>query len=173
MADTRRTKAEILALFADNAIGSISAQDLRDSIVTMMGGYAVLRKAGAGVAFAVTATPQKLTTFNGLGAFNGLIADHTTDDITTDIGGTYSIIFDISFSGTALKTFFFNFYIDGVPQSEAAQRKLGTGGDIGSTGMSAIITLTAGQVVTIYVSSPDGGNSITVADSQLNMHQIA
>lgn len=36
MADTQRTKAAILALFADNVTGNISAQDLRDFVVTMM-----------------------------------------------------------------------------------------------------------------------------------------
>ncbi len=36
MADTRRTRTEVLALFADNVTGQLSAQDLRDWVVTMM-----------------------------------------------------------------------------------------------------------------------------------------
>ncbi len=36
MADTQRTRAAILALFADNVTGQISAQDLRDFVVTVM-----------------------------------------------------------------------------------------------------------------------------------------
>lgn len=36
MEDTQRTRAEILALFADNVTGQISAQDLRDFAVTVM-----------------------------------------------------------------------------------------------------------------------------------------
>lgn len=36
MADTQRTRAAILALFADNVTGQISAQDLRDFVVTCM-----------------------------------------------------------------------------------------------------------------------------------------
>jgi len=36
MADTQRTRAAILALLADNVTGQISAQDLRDTIVTIM-----------------------------------------------------------------------------------------------------------------------------------------
>lgn len=36
MADTQRTRAQILALFADNVTGQISAQDLRDFAVTIM-----------------------------------------------------------------------------------------------------------------------------------------
>lgn len=36
MADTQRTRAAILALFADNVTGQISAQDARDMIVTIM-----------------------------------------------------------------------------------------------------------------------------------------
>lgn len=36
MADTQRTKAALLALLADNVTGQISAQDLRDLVVTIM-----------------------------------------------------------------------------------------------------------------------------------------
>lgn len=36
MADTQRTRAAILALLADNVTGQISAQDLRDLVVTLM-----------------------------------------------------------------------------------------------------------------------------------------
>jgi len=36
MADVQRTRAAILALFADNVTGQISAQDLRDFMVTLM-----------------------------------------------------------------------------------------------------------------------------------------
>lgn len=36
MADTQRTRAAILALFADNVTGQVSAQDLRDFAVTIM-----------------------------------------------------------------------------------------------------------------------------------------
>lgn len=36
MADTQRSRAAILALCADNVVGAISAQDLRDFIVTVM-----------------------------------------------------------------------------------------------------------------------------------------
>ena len=36
MADTQRTRAAILSLFADNVTGQISAQDLRDFVVTVM-----------------------------------------------------------------------------------------------------------------------------------------
>lgn len=36
MSDTQRTRAQILALFADNVTGQVSAQDLRDFVVTIM-----------------------------------------------------------------------------------------------------------------------------------------
>jgi len=38
MADTQRTRAALLTLFADNVTGQISPQDLRDFTVTVMGG---------------------------------------------------------------------------------------------------------------------------------------
>lgn len=36
MSDTQRTRASLIALFADNVTGQISAQDLRDFLVTIM-----------------------------------------------------------------------------------------------------------------------------------------
>lgn len=36
MADTQRTRSQLLALLADNVTGQISAQDLRDTVVTIM-----------------------------------------------------------------------------------------------------------------------------------------
>ena len=36
MADVQRTRAQILSLFADNVTGQVSAQDLRDFVVTIM-----------------------------------------------------------------------------------------------------------------------------------------
>lgn len=36
MSDTPRTKAALLALFADNVVGAISAQDFRDLVATIM-----------------------------------------------------------------------------------------------------------------------------------------
>ena len=36
MADTGRSRAQILSLFSDNVTGQISAQDLRDWVVTVM-----------------------------------------------------------------------------------------------------------------------------------------
>jgi len=36
MTDTQRTRAQVLALFADNVTGQVSAQDLRDFVVTVM-----------------------------------------------------------------------------------------------------------------------------------------
>ena len=36
MADTQRTRAQLITLFADNVTGQISAQDLRDFLVTIM-----------------------------------------------------------------------------------------------------------------------------------------
>lgn len=36
MADVQRTRAQILSLFADNSTGQLSAQDLRDFVVTVM-----------------------------------------------------------------------------------------------------------------------------------------
>ena len=51
-------------------------------------------------------------------------------------------------------------------------RKLGTGGDVGSASLTGLVSLTAGDSIMIYVSSSDGGTSMTVHQSQLAVAQV-
>lgn len=174
MADTRRTRAELLASLADNSTGDISAQDLRDFLVTIMGGYASLKTVdGTTAQGSINATPAKVTTWDTNGAANGLIPDHTTDDITVDVSGVYFVECDISFSGSGNSTFQVHLRVDGVEADEGFHRKIGSGGDTGSAGFHGIVSLTAAEVLTVYIESQDGGTTITPSDAQFSAHQIA
>ena len=174
MADTRRTRAEILALFADNSIGSISAQDLRDFVVTIMGGYASIKTVdGTTAQTGITATPVKLTTFAVNGTANGLTPDHTNDQITIDVDGVYFVECDVSFSGSSNSTFELHLRVDAVEKDEGFHRKIGSGGDTGSAGFHGIVSLVAGEVLTTYIESTDGGTSVTPSDAVFSAHQIS
>ena len=174
MADTRRSRADILTLFADNSLQEISAQDLRDFVVSMMGGYASIKTAdGSTPQTGIGTTPVLLTQWTVNGISDGLTPDHTADSIVVDVDGVYDVDCDISFSGSANATFEVHMRVDGVEQDEGMHRKLSTGGDVGSAGFGGQVSLSAGQVLTTYVEADAADKSITVADGQFKVHQIA
>lgn len=127
----------------------------------------------------VNATPALLTQWNTSGLASGVTASVANSRLTAAVAGTYEIDMSISFSGTLSKTFLFEIYRDDISASPTPTatgfkmiRKLGTGGDVGSASLTGLVSLDAGDSVMIYVSSTDGGTSITVFQSQLKISQI-
>jgi len=120
-----------------------------------------------------------LTAWNTNGISSGLTVDYTAGKLTATVAGTYEVDMSISFSGQLSKTFVFEIYKDDVSASPTPTstgfkmtRKLGTGGDVGSASLSGLVSLAVGDSVMIYVSSTDGGNTITVHQSQLKVSEI-
>ena len=117
MADTRRTRAYLLGTsFPDNTVGSISAQDMRDYVVTAMGSYAnINNNAGDGsptaqaVATSTTVTLDWSAGSSGAngpddtdGSSYGADADYANDRIRVYTKGIFSICANISYAqGTA------------------------------------------------------------------------
>jgi len=173
MADTSRTLAALLALLADNTTGAISPQDLRDALLSCMSGYGSITVLGASAAqTSISATPAKLTGFTANGPSSQMTVDHTTDTITVGITGVYKLRCQVSFSGTASKTFLFRAYVNGVVTTLGCTRMLGASGDVGSCGFGGLLALTASDAVTVYISSSDGGTALTVADAQLSLVRV-
>jgi hypothetical protein len=176
MADTRRPKADLLALWADNATQDISPQDGRDFMVTVFGGYAEIRVADGTTAQTGITTPVIMTGFDTNGASNGLTPDHTNNKITIDIDGVYLLFFQNSFSGGANVTFEFHARVDSgsgyVEQAQGCHRKMSAGGDVGSAGFVALLSLSAGDDVAVYVEASTSA-SMTPFDAQLILKQIA
>ena len=120
-----------------------------------------------------------LTQWNTAGLSSGITVTPSTGKVTVTMAGIYEIDMSISFSGQLSKTFVFEIYKDDVSASPTPTatgfkmvRKLGTGGDVGSASLSGLVSLDAGDSVMIYVSSSDGGSTITVHQSQLKVAQV-
>jgi uncharacterized protein GlcG (DUF336 family) len=129
---------------------------------------------GASAQGSISTTPAKVTGFAANGPSNDSTPDHTNDQITIVTGGAYLVAFQVSFSGTVSTSFTFKLRIDAVESTLGCTRVLGTGGDLGSASFSGILNLSASEVLTIYVESAVGsGNSITPADMQLSVIEIA
>lgn len=115
----------------------------------------------------VDATPRKIAAWNVNGLALGMTPDHTSDDITADIIGTYVIMVSMSFLGSSSKTFHVEIRKNGVAQGLDAERKLGAGGDVGDITINGIIAMNLTDTIELYQSSVDGGSAMTITHAQL------
>lgn len=174
MADTARTLAALQALFADNTTGDVSPQYLRDFLVSALGGYGFISVLDGSTADAgISATPKLVTGFTTNGVAKDTTPDFANNQITVGVAGDYVIKFQMSFSGTASRTFLFRARVNGAVSVLGCSRKLGTGGDVGSCSFEGSLILAADDVVTVYVESTDGGSSITSVDAQLQLNRAS
>lgn len=176
MVDTARSVSSLQSILGDNTTGDISPQDLRDFLVTSLGVYGSISAFDASTAQgSLGTTPVKLTGFTTNGKSKGVTPDHTNDQLTITVAGDYCVEFQCSFSGTSSAEAQFRLRVDGVEQSFGCNRKLGTGGDVGSCFFVAPdITLANTDVLTIYVETDSGAgtDSITVVDAQFSARLI-
>ena len=175
MVDIVRTRAEILALIEDNATGNVSPQDHRDSIVSMFGVYGIIYvDDGSTAQTGITATPVLFTGFAVDGLSSGITPDHTADSLTIVTDGIYIVLFENSYSGGGNDTIQFHIRVDGVEGVYATHGKMSAGGDARSSMFAGILSLSAAEVVTVYVESDNGGgSSLTAIDASLLLLKIA
>ena len=169
MADTARSLSDLQALFADNDSGDISPQDLRDYLVSALGGYAeIYVNAGSTAQGSIDTTPVLLENWGTDGDESGIDADSANDKISLDIAGRYLVNFNASFNGDNLTVFEFELYVGGVATGRRSCPSA-FGPSLQTTaGISAILNATAGQDLEVYVNASAGsGKSITLTDAQL------
>jgi hypothetical protein len=168
MADIPRSTVVLQGLLPDNTTGQISPQDIRDFLVSALGGHGAIYAASAAGAQGTTTTPAKLTFADtDETAPKQTTPDHTDDSITIDVAGKWEVSACVSFSGSSSATFVVEARLDAIATGHKFIRKLGTGGDVGSASLCGQITVTAGQKVTLYVNNLAGSKSITVEAGSL------
>ena len=173
MADTSRTLSALQTLLADNTAGAISPQDLRDMLLSLSSGYGMIYVQGGSTAQgSLSGTPAKLTAFAGNGVSSDTTPDHTDDSIAIGTAGKYLCSFHCSFTGTGSSTFQFRIAIDGVESVIGFERAFPAAPNYGSASCAGVLSLAAAEKVTVYVSSDDGGTSVTVSDAQLTVSRI-
>lgn len=145
----------------------------RVAIAVSVHAYGILNANDVSVAEStVDATPRQVTAWGIDGLSFNTTPDHTSDDITINIDGEYSVEVSASFSGTASKTFRMEIYKNGSPTGFACMRKLGTGGDVGDVSFHGFLVLSANDTVSIYQHSTDGGSALTITDAQLKVSRL-
>ena len=177
MAETIRSKADLIALFPDNSTGSIDEQGIRDLVASMYADYGGMHITAGATPQAVTATPTQMLNWVSNSVALGVVPDFANNEITINTDGVYEGQGMFMFSGTANKTYYMALYIDSGsgyvdPLAPRILRKLGTSGDVGSAGMTVQAQLSSGDKVTAFVWSSDGGTSITFHEANFSMKRI-
>ena len=94
------------------------------------------------------------------GVADGMVPDKANNRITATYAGVYTITFNISFSGDIGVAYQFHLAVGGAEKAQACvMRKVGTGGDVVGGSFTTLVTLAAGDVITILVTSDDAGGA--------------
>ena len=174
MADTIRSLAELNALFADNGIGSITPQDIRDLMVSMMvhGEIGSLNKAA--VTLPAGFTPLD---FNAAGAVGrGLTIDTANKWIVSvPVAIKAEVSLEANFNGSNNTTFDFAVFRNPDGTAEQLTRLSGScrivsAAMIGSVSLSAAIQLQPGDKLQAGVRA--NGASFTLLRGGLRVRRI-
>lgn len=115
-------------------------------------------------------TPAKITGFAANGLSEGTTPDHTSDQITVGSDGVYHISFNCSWTGTTNAVYELHGRLNGAEQGNLGiHRKIGTGTDVGSAGFQGFLTLSASDIITVYVESGNGGGTDTFTPVDMNL----
>ncbi len=111
----------------------------------------------------------QIAVFDTDGVENGLDGDHTNDHITVGSTGEYYVQANLSFSNGSADTISYALFINnGATQlGSRATRKLGTGGDVGSSTCSGIFSLTAGDTIEVWIQNEDATDNVLMEDGSL------
>lgn len=136
--------------------------------------YGIMSVQGGSTAEATTdATPRKIAAWNTDGLASGLTVDETADEITITTDGIYLVFASVSYSGSNTSTYDVEIYKVAAGSGDSSLRKLGTGGDVGNASGFTIMTCVAGDTISLFHSSTDGGSAFTAAEAQLIVVRIA
>ena len=118
----------------------------------------------------------KCTGFASDGVSSGATADSANDKLTITQLGTYKVECSVSFTGTGTNVNWFGaIFVDGVEQDKIHfERKIGAGGDFGSTQFGGCVTVSSAPVdVDLRFRHSDGTDKdVTVRYANMNINRI-
>lgn len=165
MADTTRTLSAILALFADNSSGNISAQDLRDFVVSVnpgYGGFYITSSSETSISAVDTWTKAAGTT----AALDLANFTHSTGRLTYTGTSDIEIVARAQMSVTSAgnsKTYKFGISKNGtVLPASILSRKIGTGADVGALGVQAEAQLSTNDYIEVVVQNTTDATNCTL-----------
>ena len=177
MADTRRTVAALLVLWADNATGDVSPQDGRDWMVSTSPAYGSLYWATpAETTVAAVDTPVKASGTTASVAASSDVTVATTNRLTYTGAPTLSAKVWANITMTAAannKLVSLHIAKNGsVIASAEMRRTVGTGADYGNMGTHTIVSLAQNDYVEIWVENETDAVNITVQTGVFSLETI-
>ena len=173
MTDTARSLSALQALLADNTAGDISPQDLRDVLVSALGGYGGLHVTAGATLQACTATPVLLTQWTGVFASDQMTPAHATDGVTATVAMTARASVSLAFTSSAAVAVTFEIRKNAVLVTGAKSTStVVTTGETMGAHIEAVVSLAASDVLTVYVSSASASN-VTVQEGQFVVTRVA
>lgn len=168
MADTIRTRSQLLDLLADNQTGDIGAQDMRDMLVSLMGVYGSILDTENGSSQTVVASvPEKLINFTENGLAVGMTPDFANNDLQVEHTGVYQVFGKVALQATANNASVeLHTRVDSVEDPAGSHTKLGSSGSVASATWMNIISLNAGEKLSIWVEV-DQNCDITAEHTEL------
>lgn len=171
MADTARTLTQILALLADNSSQDISAQDVRDMVVSLYGNYGGMFVHGNGTpTTGLSTTPSQLFPSGILGIGGGFVNEGcvaknaASDGFDVSVDGNYLTILSVEGAGSTG----IQFQVDIFAGNPSTRPTYSTSAyPISNTYLQptrgvafAISNISSGSEIVPYISSTSGsGNS--------------
>lgn len=167
MSDTQRSRAALVALLADNTNREISEQDLRDVLVSVLGGYGHLYFFSKSVTANVAT--QNLVGW-AAGVSSGVTPDGSAGTLTVPADGDYWIAFNASFTGTAGRKFTLSAPVSPLFSSA----KIDAAGDIVSVSFAGFApsSLVAGTPISIQYGADADGSALTFSSASLAIHRV-
>lgn len=167
MADTVRSLAAILALFANNTAGDISAQDLRDFAVSTSPPHGqIYCSTSAATAITTGGTYYKLAGTTSLASPADLFDMPANNRLrytgTTSI--TARISFHAGFSASVSETVSFKLLhsADGLVAASLASNNTSTGTDVFRTvSGAAMVTMTQDQYIELHATTVGSSKTVT------------
>jgi hypothetical protein len=174
MADTERSLAALQTLLADNSSGDISAQDLRDFLVSCFSAYgSIYVQDGATAQTSIGTTATLLTGFAANGESSGVTPNHADDELNIGVDGAYLATGCFSFSGTASRTFQLRLRKSGSEVAGIGCRvTLDASGNTTSASFVGIVACEADDILTVYVEADAADSSLTLIDAALGVKRV-
>lgn len=170
MPDTQQSVSAILALLADNTSQQISPQDLRNALVSWRPGHGELALLAADSAAVSITDSTNYFEANGptwtLSAGGHWFDESAGNGRLTYIGAAtvYAhIAATVSFSDAANDVLHWRIGLNGttLPASEI-QRKVSAGGDVGSSAMHVITSMSTGDYLSLWVRNASATDNPTL-----------
>lgn len=165
MADTQRSKADIIALMADNTTGDISAQDQRDFVESShlsFGGLYISSAAATTLTADTWTKAAGTTTSTNLNRFTMPANNRLTYTGTPDVHCHIAMSFTVTSASNAQDFLFGVAKNDTIDTPSILGRRIVSSSEMGAAAVHTDLTLSTGDYIEMFVQNDTGSNNATL-----------